>query len=126
MSKVYNGWNHCNDRSSGPGNHTPKIAQQNTMSEVNKYIQKEAERLTEFNMPGPQNGLSGKIAKKYTKIGIEIGLSAGIERHMEFAEWVAYRKWYKDGDVWFSAFDNTKFYTISELFELFLKQKEGK
>lgn len=102
----------------------------NTMSEVIKtYIQKEANRLFLNEYPdAPINDLQESEQSAY-RSGVKDGLSSGIELAKEFAEWMDANYTTNGAGKWMDwVEDKPILYTTTELFEMFLieKQKEGK
>jgi len=78
-----------------------------------EYVKKEAEKL-KFNL---------------NKRFYADGLSAGIELAKEFHKWSDYNKWERyevNGDTWYKFSNTPRVITTSELFEIFLTERNEK
>ena len=91
-----------------------------------EYVKKKAERLTELAIPGIMESETGMIAKQEYKNGVYNGLSAGIELAKAFAEWADMDYTQADNGWVLMWEDEVNRYTTSELFEIFLNERNEK
>ena len=94
-----------------------------------EYVKKEADNLTEIAIPGTMESETGMIAKQEYKNGAYHGLSVGIELAKDFQPWVD-RGYIKVRDKYMLKYgrieDIESYKTTSELFEIFLTERNEK